>query len=64
MAGQTDDLKGRAKEAAGALTNDDDLKNEGKADQAAGSAKDKVGEAADWAENKIDQAKDKFAGKD
>ncbi|MEO5634338.1 CsbD family protein [Gaiella sp.] len=63
MTGETDNLKGRVKEAAGALTDDDDLKNEGKADQAAGSAKDKVGKVADWADDKIDQAKDKFADK-
>jgi uncharacterized protein YjbJ (UPF0337 family) len=43
----TDDAKGRIKEAAGNLTGDDSLKNEGKADQAAGKAKhgiDKVTE--------------------
>ena len=34
MSGSTDDIKGRIKEAAGDLTNDDDLKREGKADQA------------------------------
>ena len=45
--GTTDDLKGRAKEAAGALTDDDSLKNEGKVDRASGSIKDKVGDAAD-----------------
>jgi uncharacterized protein YjbJ (UPF0337 family) len=45
--GTTDDLKGRAKEAAGDLTNDDSLKNEGKVDRASGSIKDKVGDAAD-----------------
>jgi uncharacterized protein YjbJ (UPF0337 family) len=45
--GTTDDLKGRAKEAAGDLTNDDSLKNEGKVDRASGSVKDKVGDAAD-----------------
>lgn len=38
----SDDLKGRAKEATGDLTNDDDLKNEGKADQASGKVKDAV----------------------
>jgi uncharacterized protein YjbJ (UPF0337 family) len=43
----TDDLKGRAKEAAGALTDDDSLKNEGKVDRASGAIKDKVGDAAD-----------------
>ncbi len=45
--GTTDDLKGRAKEAAGDLTNDDSLKNEGKVDRASGSVKDKVGDVAD-----------------
>lgn len=42
-----DDLKGRAKEAAGDLTDNDDLKREGKVDQATGTIKDKVGDAAD-----------------
>ena len=32
--GTTDDLKGRAKEAAGDLTDDKSLKNEGKVDRA------------------------------
>lgn len=45
--GKTDDLKGRAKEAGGDATGDQDLKNEGKVDQASGSIKDKVGGAAD-----------------
>jgi uncharacterized protein YjbJ (UPF0337 family) len=45
--GTADDLKGRAKEAAGSLTDDDSLKNEGKVDRASGSIKDKVGDAAD-----------------
>lgn len=42
-----DDLKGRAKEAAGSLTDDDDLKREGKADRATGKVKDVVDSAAD-----------------
>jgi uncharacterized protein YjbJ (UPF0337 family) len=45
--GTTDDAKGRVKEAAGALTGDDSLKNEGKVDQATGTVKDKVGDVAD-----------------
>ena len=45
--GTTDDLKGRVKEAAGDLTDDDSLKNEGKVDRASGTVKDKVGDAAD-----------------
>ena len=42
-----DDIKGRTKEAAGDLTDNDDLKREGKVDQATGTVKDKVGDAAD-----------------
>jgi uncharacterized protein YjbJ (UPF0337 family) len=45
--GTTDDLKGRLKEAGGDLTDNQDLKNEGKVDRASGSIKDKVGDAAD-----------------
>ena len=45
--GTTDDLKGRAKEAAGDLTDDDGLKREGKVDKATGTVKEKVGEASD-----------------
>jgi uncharacterized protein YjbJ (UPF0337 family) len=42
MSGTTDKIKGRVKEAAGALTNDKRLKNEGKVDQASGAVKDGV----------------------
>jgi uncharacterized protein YjbJ (UPF0337 family) len=45
--GTTDDLKGRAKEAAGDLTDDQGLKNEGKVDRAQGSVKDAVDKAGD-----------------
>ena len=37
MSGTTDKIKGRVKEAVGALTNDQRLKNEGKVDQASGA---------------------------
>jgi uncharacterized protein YjbJ (UPF0337 family) len=45
--GKVDDAKGRLKEAAGDLTDNQRLKNEGKVDRATGSVKDKVGDAAD-----------------
>jgi len=45
--GRIDETKGRVKEAAGDLTGDDSLKNEGKVDRATGAIKEKVGEAAD-----------------
>jgi uncharacterized protein YjbJ (UPF0337 family) len=37
-----DEMKGRAKEAAGDLTDDDDLKNEDKVDKATDKVKDAV----------------------
>lgn len=43
----TDDVKGRVKEAAGNLTGDQDLKNEGKLDRAVGGVKDAVDTVAD-----------------
>jgi uncharacterized protein YjbJ (UPF0337 family) len=42
MSGTTDKIKGRAKEAIGAVTNDKRLKNEGKVDQASGAIKDGI----------------------
>ena len=45
--GDADKAKGRVKEAAGDITGDQSLKNEGKVDRASGSVKDKVGDAAD-----------------
>jgi uncharacterized protein YjbJ (UPF0337 family) len=39
MSGTTDKIKGRVKEAVGALTNDKRLKNEGKVDQASGQSR-------------------------
>ena len=47
MAGKTDQVKGKAKEAVGDLTGDKDLKSEGKADRQAGEVKEKVDEAID-----------------
>ena len=57
MEGKTDELKGRAKEAAGDLTDNDLLKREGKADKASGKVKQKVEDAKDWVEDKIDDIK-------
>jgi len=49
----TDDAKGKVKEAAGSLSGDGELKREGKVDQASGSVKDKVGGAADKVKDTI-----------
>jgi uncharacterized protein YjbJ (UPF0337 family) len=53
-----DQAKGRVKEAAGDLTGNEKLKNEGKADQAAGDAKKIVSDVADKAEELVDKVKD------
>jgi len=45
--GGVDKAKGRVKEAAGDLTQNKDLKREGKIDRASGDVKEKVGDAAD-----------------
>ena len=54
--GTIDKAKGRIKEAAGALTDDDSLRKEGKIDQAAGKIKEKAGKA-------VDAVKDTLTGK-
>jgi uncharacterized protein YjbJ (UPF0337 family) len=45
--GKSDELKGRVKEAAGAVTGDKKLKRQGKADQAVGKVKQKVEKVVD-----------------
>ena len=47
MGGKTDVVKGRIKEAAGALTGNDKLRAEGKTDQAVGKAEQAVQKTAD-----------------
>ena len=47
MGGKTDVVKGRIKEAAGALTGNDQLREEGRTDQAVGKAKQAVQKTAD-----------------
>lgn len=47
--GTADETKGRVKEAAGDLTGNQKLKDEGKVDRASGKAKDAVGAISDKA---------------
>lgn len=65
MGDKFDEMKGRAKEAAGDLADDDELKREGKMDRAGASvkrtaddAKDKVDDAVDAVKDRIDRADD------
>ena len=57
MSGKADELKGRVKEAAGAVTDDNELRREGKVDQAAGKTKQAF-------EKAVDKVKDAFDGND
>jgi len=60
MGGTADEAKGRVKEAAGALTDDDDLRNEGKADQIAGKVKNAAETVKDKVEDAVDAITDKI----
>jgi uncharacterized protein YjbJ (UPF0337 family) len=59
MEPNTDDLKGRAKEAVGDLTDNADLKNEGKADRASGKVKDAIDAVEEKAKDLVDEIKDR-----
>lgn len=52
MSGKADQVKGRVKEAAGAIADDDKLRREGKIEQAAGKTK----EAAEKVIDKVTKA--------
>jgi len=62
MTNAGEDAKGRVKEAAGALTGDEDLRREGKVDQASASVKDGVDHAGKKVQEGVDAVKDKLTG--
>ncbi|WP_327151103.1 CsbD family protein [Nocardia sp. NBC_01329] len=55
---KAEELKGRAKEATGAATGDDDLKTEGKADQASAAIK----QGGEKIKDKANEITDKIVG--
>lgn len=59
MSGKIDELKGRAKEAAGAVADDDKLRREGKTDQAVGKVKQKVERVIDQAKQGVEALNDR-----
>jgi uncharacterized protein YjbJ (UPF0337 family) len=59
MGEHIDQAKGRVKQAAGDLTDNDDLKNEGKADELGGKAKGVLDDLKNKAEDALDAVKDK-----
>jgi uncharacterized protein YjbJ (UPF0337 family) len=50
-----DEMKGRAKQAAGVATGDEKLEREGKVDRAAGAAKSTVDKVSDKAKDALDK---------
>jgi uncharacterized protein YjbJ (UPF0337 family) len=59
MSGKTDVVKGRIKEAAGALTGNDALREEGKTDQAVGEAKQAVQKVAETVKKAVEKVVEK-----
>jgi uncharacterized protein YjbJ (UPF0337 family) len=57
MSGTSDQIKGRVKEAAGVLTDDQRLKDEGRLDQTTGKIKKTVERVIDKAKNTVKRAK-------
>lgn len=58
MGKNIDEAKGRTKQAAGDLTDDDSLKNEGKVDRAVSDVKEKADDVADKVKDRIGGDKD------
>ncbi|VXB05460.1 CsbD family protein [Pseudoclavibacter sp. 8L] len=57
---KSEDLGGRAKEAAGAVTGDESLKAEGRSDQTKAGFKEKVEDVKDAAKEGLDNLKRKI----
>ena len=62
MGENIDEAKGRAKEAAGDLTDDQELKNEGKTDRAVSDMKEKIDDVGDKIKDAV--GKDRNRGDD
>lgn len=57
MGGKADEVKGRVKEAAGALTGNNKLRDAGKADQGAGKVKQVAEKAVDKVKDAVKKAR-------
>ncbi len=58
MSGKLDQVKGRIKEAAGVLTDDESLKREGQLDQVVGKVKETAAKVAAKVKEKVESAAD------
>ena len=61
MGAFSDKIRGRVKQATGALTGDDSKKREGEYDEHKGEAKGKVNDAVDAVEDKADDLRDQVS---
>ncbi|MDW3218983.1 MAG: CsbD family protein [Acidimicrobiales bacterium] len=60
MSGEKDKITGRVKQAAGDLTDDEELQEEGELDELAGKVKDAVDDVGDKVRGGIDKLRKKF----
>ena len=60
MDNDLDQAKGRIKQAAGDLTDNDDLKREGQVDEKTGKVKEFMDDVKDKADDLVDKARDRF----
>ncbi len=58
MSEKSDRISGRAKQAAGDLTGDEELEREGEVEEKSADIKDGIGDVADKAREKVDDAVD------
>jgi uncharacterized protein YjbJ (UPF0337 family) len=63
MSGNTKRVKGRAKQAAGAVTGDKELQQEGRKDERLGDLENKVDDVTDAVNEKLDEVIEKGARK-
>ncbi len=63
MGEETDKAKGRIKQAAGALTGDDETRREGEREERKGQLKGTLDDAVDRAEDALESMKDKVSRK-
>lgn len=57
-----DQVKGKVKQAVGDLTDNEDLKKEGRADEKAGEVKEFLKDVKDKADDVVDTVKDRITG--
>ncbi len=60
MGAKTDQAMGRIKQAAGDLTDDDELHRDGEKDEAAGKVKETIDDVKDEASDLVDDVRDKL----